>query len=136
MVITCMDARINVEAALGLKPGEAHILRNAGGSVTEDVLRSAIISTNLMDVRQIMVINHTRCGMMASSDHELRQQFTKQYGKSCVAPNSFFTIDDLNLHAKEQVAKLRDHPWIPEDTVIRGFTYDVQTGRLHDVEGA
>ena len=89
MVITCMDARINVEAALGLKPGEAHILRNAGGSVTEDVLRSAVISTNLMDVRQIMVINHTECGMMKSSDHELRRLFTQQYGKAVVAPNSF-----------------------------------------------
>ncbi len=135
MVITCMDARINVEAALGLKPGEAHILRNAGGSVTEDVLRSAIISTNLMGTTQIMVINHTRCGMMNSTDNELRRQFTKQYGKAVVAPNSFHTIDDLSLHAREQVAKLRDHPWIPEDTVIRGFTYDVQTGRLHEVKG-
>ncbi|MEM9348174.1 MAG: carbonic anhydrase [Planctomycetota bacterium] len=136
MVITCMDARINVEAALGLKPGEAHILRNAGGSVTEDVLRSAIISTNLMGTKQIMVINHTECGMMKATDHELRREFTKKYGKAVVAPNSFFTIDDLGLHAKEQVAKLRDHPWIPEDTAIRGFTYDVHTGRLHEVEGA
>lgn len=135
MVITCMDARINVEAALGLKPGEAHILRNAGGTVTEDVLRSAIISTNLMAVRQIMVINHTHCGMMSATDHELRRKFTKEYGKAVVAPKSFFTIDDLNLHAQEQVAKLRDHPWIPDDTVIHGFTYDVHTGRLHEVEG-
>ena len=136
MVITCMDARINVEAALGLKPGEAHILRNAGASVTEDVLRSAIISTNLMEVTQIMVINHTRCGMMNCTDHELRRQFTKKYGKAVVAPNSFFTIDDLSLHAQEQVAKLKDHPWIPEATVIRGFTDAVHTGRLHEVECA
>jgi carbonic anhydrase len=136
MVITCMDARINVEAALGLKPGEAHILRNAGGSVTDDVLRSAIISTNLMGTRQIMVINHTNCGMMNCSSEELQKQFAKKYGKAVVSPNSFYTIDDLDQHAREQVAKLRDHPWIPEDTVIRGFTYDVHTGRLNDVEGA
>lgn len=136
MVITCMDARINVEAALGLKPGEAHILRNAGGNVTDDVIRSAIISTNLMGTRQIMVINHTECGMMTCTDADLQRQFTEQYGKAEAGPSQFHTIDNLDEHAKAQVAKLRDHPWIPADTVIRGFTYDVHTGRLHDVEGA
>ena len=131
-----MDARINVEAALGFKPGEAHILRNAGGSVTDDVLRSAIISTNLLGTRQIMVINHTKCGMMGCTDQDLHQKFTEQYGPSEDGPAAFHTIDDLNSHARAQVAKLKDHPWIPKDTVIRGFTYDVTTGRLHEVEGA
>lgn len=135
MVITCMDARINVEAALGLKPGEAHILRNAGGSVTDDVLRSAIISTNLMGTRQIMVINHTRCGMLSCTDEGLRKQFAESYGPADQHMH-FCTIDDLDIHAKTQVARLREHPWIPPETVIRGFTYHVQTGRLHDVEGA
>ncbi|MFK7789762.1 MAG: beta-class carbonic anhydrase [Phycisphaeraceae bacterium] len=135
LVVTCMDARINVEAALGFKPGEAHILRNAGGNVTDDVLRSAIISTNLMGTRQIMVINHTNCGMMNCTSDSLRQQFTERYGPAENAPIDFHTIDDLSQHAHAQVAKLRDHPWIPSETIIRGFTYDVQTGRLHDVEG-
>ena len=136
MVITCMDARINVEAALGLKAGEAHILRNGGGSVTDDVLRSAILSTNLLGTRQIMVINHTQCGLMSCTDHELHEKFTEQYGPAGDAPIRFYTIQDLDQHARDQVAKLRDHPWIPSDTVIRGFTYDVHTGRLHEVEGA
>lgn len=136
IVVTCMDARINVEAALGFKPGEAHILRNAGGSVTDDVLRSAIISTNLLGTRQIMVINHTKCGMMGCTDHDLHEKFNEQYGPSETGPTAFHTIADLDTHARAQVAKLKDHPWIPDDTVIRGFTYDVHTGRLHEVEGA
>ena len=129
-----MDARINVEDALGLKPGEAHILRNAGGTVTDDVLRSAILSTNLMGTRQIMVINHTECGMMGTTDDALREQLTKQYGPAKHVPGRFHTFDDLNAHMREQVGKLRNHAWIPSDTAIRGFTYDVHTGRLHEVD--
>lgn len=136
IVVTCMDARINVEAALGFLPGEAHILRNAGGSVTDDVLRSAIISTNLLGTQQIMVINHTHCGMLGCTDESLREQFTKKYGPAGDTNLNFLTIKDLAQHARDQVAKLKNHPWIPPETVIRGFTYDVQTGRLHDVEGA
>ena len=134
IVVTCMDARINVEAALGFKAGEAHILRNAGGSVTDDVLRSAIISTNLLGTRQIMVINHTKCGMMGTTDEQLTARFTEQYGPTDNAPTCFHTIRDLGQHAREQVAKLQDHPWIPPDTAVRGFTYDVQTGRLHEID--
>lgn len=129
-----MDARINVEKALGFQPGEAHILRNAGGSVTDDALRSAIISTNLLGTRQIMVINHTKCGMMGATDDDLAAKFTEQYGPTDDAPACFHTITDLDTHAREQVAKLRNHPWLPADTAVRGFTYDVDTGRLHEVD--
>jgi len=131
-----MDARINVEAALGFKPGEAHILRNAGGSVTNDVLRSAIISTNILGTRQIMVINHTRCGMMSCTNADLHKQFTAWYGPAGDQAIDFQTIDDLGRHAQTQVARLRGHPWIPDETIIRGFTYDVQTGRLNEVDCA
>jgi len=134
IVVTCMDARINVEAALGLKPGEAHILRNAGGSVTDDVLRSAIVSTNALGTRQIMVINHTKCGMMSCTDQGLRDQLTEQYGPAEHAPADFHTITDLDSHARDQVTKLKNHAWIPADTVVRGFTYDVETGRVHEVD--
>lgn len=136
IVVTCMDARIDVEKTLGLKPGEAHILRNAGASVTDDVLRSAIISTNLLGTRQIMVINHTKCGMMGATDEDLATKFTEQYGPTDQAPACFHTITDLDSHAKTQVAKLKSHPWIPAETVVRGFTYDVQTGRVHEVDCA
>jgi len=133
LVIACMDARINIQTALGLNYGDAHILRNAGGTVTDDVLRSAIVSTNVLGTREIMVINHTGCGMMGCTDHGLREQLTSKYGKPEHAPADFHAFTELNSHVREQVERLRAHPWIPADTVIRGFTYDVQTGRLHEV---
>ncbi|MFN3168074.1 MAG: beta-class carbonic anhydrase [Phycisphaeraceae bacterium] len=134
LVITCMDARINIEAALGLKPGEAHILRNAGGTVTQDILQSVVVSTNLLGTRQIMVINHTQCGMMSCTDQDLRDKLSELYGPSPQAPDRFNTFTDLEQHAREQVHKLRSHPWVPADTAVRGFTYDVRTGKLHEVD--
>lgn len=134
LVIACMDARINLVTALGLNYGDAHILRNAGGTVTDDVIRSAIVSTNKMGTREIMVINHTGCGMLGCSDHDLRQTLHSHYGPADNAPADFHAFCDLNQHVREQVALLKGHRWIPADTVVRGFTYDVQTGRLHEVD--
>lgn len=133
LVVTCMDARLDVETLLGLRPGEAHILRNAGGSVTDDILRSAIVSTNLMAVRQIMVINHTDCGMLRCTDQSLREQLVARFGPAEHDPGDFYAFSDLDTHTAEQVAILRDHPWIPNDTAIRGFIYDVLTGKLREV---
>lgn len=134
LVIACMDARINIQTALGLNYGDAHILRNAGGTVTDDVLRSAIVSTNVLGTREVMVINHTGCGMMGCTDHGLREKLAEQYGPTDQAPADFHAFTELDGHVRDQVAKLRDHPWIPADTTIRGFTYDVQTGTLHEVD--
>lgn len=134
LVIACMDARINVEKALGLHYGDAHILRNAGGTVTEDVLRSTIVSTNVLGTREVMVINHTGCGMMSCGEDELRSNLEDAHGQSDQPPAHFHTFTDLDDHVREQVAVLRDHPWVPSDLVIRGFTYDVETGQLHEIE--
>jgi len=134
LVIACMDARINIQTALGLNYGDAHILRNAGGTVTNDVLRSAIVSTNVLGTREIMVINHTGCGMMGCTDAGLREQLNGQYGPAEQAPDDFCAFSDLDDHVKDQVTKLTEHRWIPSETIIRGFTYDVQTGRLHEVD--
>lgn len=136
LVIACMDARINIQTVLGLDYGDAHILRNAGGTVTEDVMRSAIVSTNALSAREIMVINHTGCGMMDCNNQDLHDQLTEQYGPAPADTGDFHAFTDLGSHVNDQVAKLRDHPWIPPETVIRGFTYDVQTGRLHEVDCA
>ena len=134
LVIACMDARINIETALGLDYGDAHILRNAGGTVTDDVLRSAIVSTNALGTREIMVINHTSCGMMGCTNDGLRKQLTDKYGPADIGAPDFHAFKDLNNHVRKQVNKLRDHPWVPPKTLIRGFTYDVATGRLHEVD--
>lgn len=134
LVIACMDARINLERALGLYYGEAHILRNAGGTVTPDVLRSVIVSTNALGTREIMVINHTGCGMMSCCSPDLQERFNKSYGPTDDAPDDFHTFSDLDSHVRDQVALLRRHRWIPQETTTRGFTYDVETGRLHEVD--
>lgn len=134
VIITCMDARIQVEKALGLNSGEAHILRNAGATVTDDMLRSVIVSTNALGTRQIMIINHTKCGMLGCNDQDLQKQLVEQYGPADDAPDAFHSFTDLTAHMKTQVGKLRNHPWLPADTVIRGFTYDVETGLLHEVD--
>lgn len=133
LVVACMDARINVERALGLRYGDAHILRNAGGTVTDDVLRSIIVSTNVMGTREIMVINHTGCGMLGQTDDQLRETLVAKHGHPERCPHKFHTFSDLVEHDREQVAILREHPWVPAETVIRGFTYDVQTGELYEV---
>ena len=134
LVVVCMDARINVEQTLGLDAGDAHILRNAGGTVTDDVLRSAIVSTNVLGTREVMVINHTGCGMMGCTDETLRRDLESTYGPADDAPADFHTFDDLDQHIRAQTRRLREHPWIPSATVVRGFTYEVQTGRLREVD--
>ena len=133
LVIACMDARINLEKALGLHYGDAHIIRNAGGTVTNDVLRSAIVSTHVLGTREVMVINHTGCGMMSCSAHTLRDELIEQHGKATQGPDNFHAFNDLDAHLCRQIGKLRDHPWIKSSTVLRGFTYDVVTGSLHEV---
>ena len=136
LVVACMDARINIETALGLHYGDAHILRNAGGIVTDDILRSAIVSTNVLGTREIMVINHTGCGMMACTDQDLHDQLRAKYGTSPQVPAHVHTFKDLAPNVRAQVAKLRDHPYIPEETIIRGFIYDVEHGHLDEVDCA
>jgi carbonic anhydrase len=133
-VVACMDCRINVEHALGLQSGEAHILRNAGGIVTEDTLRSLIVSHHLLGTREVMVINHTRCGMMAAHDDEIRAHVRRHTGVESDTPVHFHTFSDLEENVRLQVRKVVTHPWIPSHVVVRGFVYDVGTGRLHEVE--
>ncbi len=132
-VLACMDARINVEQALGLKPGEAHIIRNAGGVVTEDVLRSLIISHHLMGTSEFMVINHTECGMSNFKDDELRDELERRTGTATVIPAHFHSFTDLEANVRRQVQRVRSHPWIPSEIVVRGFVYDVRSGRLTEV---
>jgi carbonic anhydrase len=132
-VVACMDARLTIEQMLGLKTGDAHIIRNAGGIVTEDALRSLVISHHLLGTREFMIINHTECGMLAFRDEDLRARLQQETGTAVVAPSAFHTFRDLETNVREQIQKLRSHPWIPQDVVVRGFIYDVKTGRLQEV---
>ena len=132
-VIACMDARLTVSQLLGLKTGEAHIIRNAGGIVTEDALRSLIISHHLLGTNEIMIINHTDCGMLTFKDDDLRKKLQQQTGTAAVAPAHFHAFSNVENNVREQVQKVKSHPWIPKNILVRGFVYDVKTGRLSEV---
>ena len=132
-ILACMDARLTVEAFCGLKTGEAHIIRNAGGIATEDALRSLIISHHLLGTQEFIVINHTDCGMVTFKDKTLRKQLEQKTGSSPAVPAHFHAFDDLEENVRIQVERIKSHPWIPRHIQVRGFVYDVKTGRLHEV---
>jgi carbonic anhydrase len=133
-VVVCMDARLDMFRMLGLKIGDAHVIRNAGGVVTEDVLRSLVISHHLLGTQEFMVINHTHCGLMTFREEELHDKIYRASGTAAVSPSHFYAFGDLHENVRRQVQKLKTHPWIPQRIPIRGFIYDVMTGKLEEVE--
>ena len=133
-VVACMDARLTVEQVLGLKTGDAHVIRNAGGIVTEDALRSLIISHHLLGTEEFLIINHTDCGMLTFQDYELRDLLEQATGTAVVAPVHFHAFDDLEENVRRQVERVRSHPWIPRHIPVRGFVYDVKSGKLREVQ--
>jgi carbonic anhydrase len=134
-VLTCMDTRLSIRT-LGLKTGDAHIIRNAGGIVTDDALRSFLVSHYLLGTEEFMVINHTDCGLMHTSEQDLRGRIQKRTGTAAVAPASFHTFQNIEENVRHQLQKLRAHPWIPESIAVRGFVYDVTSGRLREIKDA
>lgn len=134
-VLACMDARLQIEPMLGLKPGEAHIIRNAGAIATEDALRSFIISHQLLGTREFMIIGHTDCGMLTFKDEQLEDDLLRKTGQVTVAPERFHAFPDVEESVRRQVIKLQNHPWIAGIT-IRGFVFDVKTGKLNEVQPA
>jgi carbonic anhydrase len=133
-VVACMDARLTVEPLLGLKTGDAHVIRNAGGIVTEDALRSLVISQQLLGTQEVVIINHTDCGMLTFKDEDLRSKLLAQTGTATVAPAHFHSFSDLEENVRQQIQKVASHPWIPKNISVRGFIYDVKTGRLKEVQ--
>ncbi|MCL6480431.1 MAG: carbonic anhydrase [Firmicutes bacterium] len=131
-VVACMDARLTVEALLGLRTGDAHIIRNAGGLITDDALRSLILSTQLLGTRAVVVIQHTDCGMLNFSEDELRQRVQQATGHDASGLR-FHVFTDLEQSVAEQVHRIRTHPFLPRDLQARGYIYDVHTGRLREV---
>src|SRR6266852_5113346 len=132
-VLTCMDTRLSIRT-LGLKTGDAHIIRNAGGIVTDDSLRSLVISHHLLGTEEIMVINHTDCGLMTTTEHDLRNRIQNRTGTAAVAPAFFYTFQNIEENVRHQLQKLRTHPWIPATVAVRGFVYDVTSGRLREIK--
>ncbi len=132
-VLTCMDTRLSTRT-LGLQEGEAHIIRNAGGIVTDDTLRSLIVSHYLLGTEEFMVINHTDCGLMHTTEHDLRTRIQNRAGTAAVAPAFFYAFQDVDENVRHQLQKLRGHPWIPKEVVVRGFVYDVLSGLLREIK--
>ena len=132
-VLACMDSRILFEHCLGLRPGDAHMIRNAGGIATEDALRSLIVSHHLLDTQEFIIINHTNCGLLKVREDELKARLTEKMGRTADEPSQFYAFDDLEENVRQQIRRVKSHPWIPKHIPVRGFVYDVETGRLKEV---
>jgi carbonic anhydrase len=130
-VLACMDARLDPNAVLGLQEGDAHVIRNAGGVVTDDAIRSLAISQRLLGTEEVVLIHHTGCGMLTFNDDEFKRSIQDEVGlKPTWSAESF---GDLEEDVRQSVARIRTSPFIPRKDSIRGFVYEVETGRLREV---
>ncbi len=129
-VVACMDARIDPARALGFEEGDAHVIRNAGGRAA-DAIRSLVISQQLLGTREIVVVHHTDCGMLTFNDEQLRKKLHDDMGADTDIP--FYPFADLEQSVRDDLQTLRSSPLLLKDIPIRGFTYDVKSGRLHEV---
>jgi len=131
-VVTCMDARLSPYVMLGLSEGDAHIIRNAGGVITDDEIRSLVISQRLLGTEEIMLIQHTDCGMLTFTDDEVKEEIQEDVGiKPGFAMESF---SDLDENVRQSIARIKTNPFVPHKDAVRGFVYEVETGRLREVE--
>jgi carbonic anhydrase len=127
-VVACMDARLDVHKILGLEEGDAHVIRNAGGVITDDEVRSLTISQRLLGTREVILIHHTDCGMLTFSDDELKAQIHEEVG---MKPHfSMESFSDLEEDVRQSVTRIQASPFIPHKESVRGFIYEVETGRL------
>ena len=130
-IVTCMDARLSPYVMLGLSEGDAHVIRNAGGVITDDEIRSLMISQRLLGTREVMLIHHTDCGMLTFSDEELREQIQQEVGIKPHFPLETFA--DLEEDVRQSIKRIEASPFIPHKDSVRGFIYEVETGRLREV---
>jgi len=131
-VVACMDARLNVYALLGLAEGESHVIRNAGGVITEDEIRSLAISQRLLGTREIILIHHTDCGMLTFTDDAFKAGIQEETGiKPPWAAESFADVD---ADVRQSMARIKASPFVPHTDAIRGFVFEVETGRLREVK--
>ena len=131
-VVACMDARLNIYSMLGLEEGDAHVIRNAGGVITDDEIRSLLISQRFLGTREIILIHHTDCGMLTFTDDELKRQIQEEVGiKPEFALESF---SDLKEDVRQSIRRIQASPFIPHKESVRGFIYEVESGRLREVD--
>lgn len=131
-IVACMDARLNPYALLGLAEGDAHIIRNAGGVITDDQIRSLAISQRLLGTEEIILIHHTECGMLTFSDEVFREQIRAETGVT--PPWAAESFGDLDTNVRQSIARIQASPFVPVKSSVRGFVYDVRNGTLREVE--
>ena len=130
-VVACMDARLNVYGMLGLEEGDAHVIRNAGGVITDDEIRSLMISQRLLGTREIILIHHTDCGMLTFRDDEVKGQIQQEVG---IKPEfALEAFSDLEEDVRQSIRRIEANPFIPHKERVRGFVYEVETGRMREV---
>ena len=130
-IVTCMDSRIDIFDIFGLESGEAHVIRNAGGLVTEDVLRSLVISQRVLQTREIILMHHTNCGLHNMDEGAMREQICAETGAD--PPYRFGVFRDLDEAVRRAMATVREHPFLPHRDSVRGFVYDVDDGSLRKI---
>ena len=130
-VVACMDARLDVHKILGLEQGDAHVIRNAGGVVTDDVVRSLLISQRLLGTEEIVVMHHSDCGMLTFTEDQLKADIERDVGLE--PPFSLEAFSSVERDVQQSIARIKASPFIPRKDLVRGFVYRVETGRLHEV---
>ena len=135
VVVTCMDPRLSdLPGILGLPEADIDVIRTGGPAVTEDVLSEIVVSNRVLGSREILLLNHTGCGFTTFTDDELNAKLSASTGDASPAPMRFFSFKDPELNTREQIKKVRSHPWIAKDVPVRGFIFDVETGQLREVK--
>jgi carbonic anhydrase len=134
-VVTCMDPRLsNLPAILGLPQADIDVIRTGGPAVTDDVLGELIVSNRVLGTTEIMLLNHTGCGFTTFTDDELNAKLASTTGDASPSPMRFFSYKDPDQHTREQIKKVRSHPWIAKEIPVRGFVFDMETGLLKEVK--
>lgn len=132
-VLTCMDSRILVESVLGLHLGDAHVCRNAGPTVTDDVLRSITLSQHALGTREVMVIGHTDCGLFMLDEDAFSARVVRETGRTMTRPFPFHSFSDIEQKVRTEVERVKSHRWLHPESVVRGFVFDVEDGKLAEV---
>ena len=133
-IVTCADPRLTaIEQMLGLAAADVDMIRNFGTVIDDDAVRSLVLSTRLLGTREIMIINHTDCGMLRFTDSDFEARLRRETGQAPIAPARFYSFTDAEANTREQIHKARSHPWIAPEVPVRGFVFDVRTGRLSEV---
>ena len=136
-VLTCMDPRLSrLEPILGLESGDLQVIRNGGPALTEDALRSLIVSTRVIGTKEILILGHTRCGFHNLREDELIARLKEETAKADALPNGFYSFTDVEQNIQNQVHTVRSHPWIPKGVPVRGAVYDMETGELREVRAS